>query len=222
MADAPCPFSEVDGPPLHAQCRLRVGFGDGTVGFLERARAGDLSAYEGLVAEHRDAVYGLALRFTRSEADAAEVTQEVFLRAWRALAELPTEERFGAWVRRVAANQSLSRLRHRKVASQVEVPPQGPEFTERGTLIDEVPDGARDAEGLSLDAELGRAIELASDALPEAHRQVFLLKDVDGLSYEEISEITGESVPAIKSRLHRARLAMRAAIDRFYRDGDNI
>lgn len=216
------PFVGVDGIDVGAQGGSRVALGEdlSSGGALERARAGEIEAYETLVGEHRDAVYGLALRMLRSEADAAEVTQDVFLAAWQHLGELSSDEAFGAWVRRIAANRSVMRLRHRKVANEVE--PAGPEFTERGSLIDELPDGARDAELLSLDAELGRAITEAAQGLPEMYRQVFLLKDVDGLSYEEISEITGESVPAIKSRLHRARLSMRAAIDAFYRDGDNI
>jgi RNA polymerase sigma-70 factor (ECF subfamily) len=69
-----------------------------------------------------------------------------------------------------------------------------------------------------LDEELGRAIRQGTDALPEGYREVFLLKDVEGLSYEEIAEMMGISVPAVKSRLHRARLALREEIDAFYKE----
>ena len=112
------------------------------------------------------------------------------------------------------------RLRHRRVVQAVEEGPGGPEFTERGSLA-EYPkqDWSRDAEERILDAELGRAIQQATDRLPEGYREVFLLKDVEGLSYEQIAEVTGDSIPAIKSRLHRARLALRDAIDRFYNQG---
>lgn len=187
---------------------------------LHRARAGDLDAFEKLVELHRDRVYGLALRMMRTEADAAEITQEVFLSAWRNLAGFKGENTgaFVAWLSRIAANQTLMRLRHRKVAGQVEESFESPQFNERGSLVDEVADWHSDALSQTLDAELSKAIQQATDQLPEGARQVFLLKDVDGLSYEEISEITGDSVPAIKSRLHRARLAMRAAIDAFYLD----
>jgi RNA polymerase sigma-70 factor (ECF subfamily) len=74
----------------------------------------------------------------------------------------------------------------------------------------------KDAEGQAIDAELRRAIEEATAKLGDEYRQVFVLKDLEGLSYEEIGEITGDSVPAIKSRLHRARLSLRATIDAFY------
>jgi RNA polymerase sigma-70 factor (ECF subfamily) len=184
---------------------------------LARAQDGDISAFEALVDAHRDKVYGLALRMTRSEADAAEITQDTFLSAYQHLKDFRGDAAFGSWVHRIAANHALMRLRHRRVAQAAEAELQGPEFTERGTLADyPVSDWSRDAEEKALDAELGTAIQQATDRLPQGYREVFLLKDVDGLSYEQISEVTGDSIPAIKSRLHRARLALREAIDEFY------
>ncbi|NOJ92147.1 sigma-70 family RNA polymerase sigma factor [Corallococcus coralloides] len=184
---------------------------------LTRAQDGDVSAFEALVGLHQDRVYGLALRMTRSEADAAEITQDTFLSAYQHLKDFRGEAAFGSWVHRIAANHALMRLRHRRVAQAAEAELQAPEFTERGTLADyPVSDWSRDAEEKALDAELGQAIQQAADRLPEGYREVFLLKDVDGLSYEQIAEVTGASIPAIKSRLHRARLALREAIDLFY------
>ncbi|RKG62295.1 sigma-70 family RNA polymerase sigma factor [Corallococcus sp. CA049B] len=184
---------------------------------LTRAQDGDVSAFEALVGLHQDRVYGLALRMTRSEADAAEITQDTFLSAYQHLKDFRGEAAFGSWVHRIAANHALMRLRHRRVAQAAEAELQTPEFTERGTLADyPVSDWSRDAEEKALDAELGQAIQQAADRLPEGYREVFLLKDVDGLSYEQIAEVTGASIPAIKSRLHRARLALREAIDLFY------
>ncbi len=187
---------------------------------LKQAQTGELSAFEKLVELHRDRVYGLALRMMRSEADAAEITQEVFLSAWRNFSGFKgtTTPALIAWLNRIAANQTLMRLRHRKVVNQVEASLESPQFNERGSMMDEVADWKSDALSQTLDAELSQAIGQATDALPEEYRQVFLLKDVDGLSYEEIGEITGDSVPAVKSRLHRARLSMRSAIDAFYQD----
>jgi RNA polymerase sigma-70 factor (ECF subfamily) len=111
------------------------------------------------------------------------------------------------------------RKRHRKVVEAAEGELSGPEFDERGHFSEyPASDWSRRADEQVLDAELGHAIQQASDRLPEEYRRVFLLKDVDGLSYEQIAEITGDSVPAIKSRLHRARLALRDAIDAFYNE----
>ncbi|MHB8879318.1 MAG: RNA polymerase sigma factor [Myxococcaceae bacterium] len=189
-------------------------------GLLEAAQSGDMSAFESLVERHRDHVYSLGLRMTRSEADAAEISQETFLSAYQHLTDFRGEAAFGSWVHRIAANHALMRLRHSRVVKSAEDEIKGqPEFNERGSLA-QYPesDWSRRADQKVLDAELRKAIEQASDALPESYRRVFLLKDMDDLSYEEIAEITGDSVPAIKSRLHRARLSLRAAIDKFYNE----
>jgi RNA polymerase sigma-70 factor, ECF subfamily len=189
---------------------------------LGRAQAGSVAAFEELVEAHRDRVYGLAVRMLSSPEDAAEVTQDAFLAAYRHLGEFRGEAQFGSWVYRIAANEALMKLRHRKVVSQVEAPmesEEGPEFNDRGSLTSEVtPWAGRGAEDEVLDAELRRAIEQASAGLAPEYREVFVLRDLEGLSYEEIAELTRSSVPAIKSRLHRARLSLRAAIDRFYEE----
>ncbi len=186
---------------------------------LERAQAGDMTAFEALVERHRDEVYGVALRMTRSDADASEITQDTFLSAYQHLSDFRGEAAFGSWVHRIAANHALMRLRHRSVVQQAEEELKGPEFNERGSFAEyPAADWSRRADEKVLDDELRRAIEQATDLLPQGYREVFLLKDVEGLSYEQISEITGDSVPAIKSRLHRARLVLREAIDRFYNE----
>jgi|SRR6516164_3947582 len=186
---------------------------------LTRAQAGDMSAFESLVGKHEDKVYGLALRMTRSEADAAEITQDTFLSAYQHLSEFRGEAAFGSWVHRIAANNALMRLRRQKVVDIVSDELAGPEFTERGSLADgPESDWSKRADDKVLEDELGRAIQAATDALPQGYREVFLLKDVEGLSYEEISEMVGISIPAVKSRLHRARLALREAIDAFYKE----
>ena len=183
---------------------------------MERAKAGDTPAFEALVERHKDRVFGVALHLLRNESDAAEVTQETFLAAWKALGNFRGDSEVSTWLHRIAGNFALMRLRKKKVQDKVEEPQSGPVFSDRGTLAEMVADWHPTAEGQALDAELRMAIEQAVDKLPEQHRQVFLLRDVDGLSYEQITEITGESLSAIKSRLHRARLALRATIDVFY------
>lgn len=194
------------------------GSGEGDA-LLRRAQDGDGAAFEALVEREQDKVYGLALRMTRSEADAAEVTQDTFFSAYQHLKEFRGEAAFGSWVHRIAANNALMRLRHRRVVEKVEKsdePLTEPGFTRMGILRRPPQQWERPADEQALDAELGKAIEQATDRLPEGYREVFLLKDVEGLSYEQIAEITGDSVAAIKSRLHRARLSLREAIDRFY------
>jgi len=190
---------------------------------LVRAQAGDTLAFEQLVERHRDQVFGLAARMLGSPDDAAEIAQETFLAAYRHLPEFRGDSAFGSWVYRIAANYALMRLRHRKVANEVETPtdPDSPQFNERGSLLDNIADWGRDAEGQTLDAELRGAIEQASAGLPEEYREVFVLRDLEGLPYEEIATLTNTSLAAVKSRLHRARLALRQAIDRFYAERES-
>jgi RNA polymerase sigma-70 factor (ECF subfamily) len=184
---------------------------------LTQAQGGDLPAFEALVERNRDKVYSVALRMTRSEADAAEIVQETFLSAYQHLPDFRGEAAFGSWVHRIAANHALMRLRHRGVVQAAEDDLKSPEFNERGSFTEyPASDWSRRADEKVLDAELGQAIQQAVDRLPNEYREVFVLRDLEGLSYEQIGEITGDSVPAIKSRLHRARLAMRDTIDRFY------
>jgi RNA polymerase sigma-70 factor, ECF subfamily len=189
------------------------------IALLGRAQDGDVEAFESLVERHKDRLFGLALRMTRSEADAAEVVQDTFLAAYQNLKRFRGEAAFGSWLHRIAANNALMRLRHQRVVEAATEELSVPEFTERGSLA-EVPevDWSRRADEKVLDEELGRAIRQGTDTLPEGYREVFLLKDVEGMSYEEIAEMMGISVPAVKSRLHRARLALREKIDAFYKE----
>src|SRR5579872_6428927 len=103
---------------------------------LERAQGGDMAAFEALVDVHKDNVYGLALRMTRSDADAAEIAQDTFLSAYQHLAEFRGEAAFGSWVHRIAANNALMRLRHRRVVESAQGDITGPEFNERGSWLD--------------------------------------------------------------------------------------
>ena len=190
--------------------------GDGEL--LLRAQGGDLSAFEALVEQHRDGVYGLGLQITRSEIDAAEIAQETFLSAYTDLKEFRSEADLGECVKRIAVNLALRRLQQSSNARGGKEELKSPAFNERGSFA-EYPesDWSRAANDEPLKADLRRAIQEATNRMPQYYRQVFLFKDVAGLTYEEIAEIAGESIAAIQRRLHLARLSLREQIDRFYR-----
>lgn len=185
---------------------------------ITRAAAGEAAAFEALVERYRSRVYGLALRMLNSEDDAAEVLQETFISAYRNLSNFRGESQFSSWILRIAANHALMRLRHRKVVGQVEAPLDEPNFNERGSLIDEISDFSSNVEEEAINHELRGAIEAAAARLGDEYREVFVLRDLEGMSYEEIAGLTGITVPAVKSRLHRARLSLRSAIDQFYQE----
>ena len=185
---------------------------------LQAARAGDAAAFDRLVDRYSGRLFNLALRLTGSAQDAEEIVQETFLSAFQNLPNFRGDSAFGSWVHRIAANFALMRLRHRKVVSgssrEIDRAPEQRE--EESVLGPPRSAWSRRADEQVLDKELGLAIETAISRLPDEQRTVFLLRDVEGLSYEEIAESTGDSLQAIKSRLHRARLALRHTIDGFY------
>ncbi|MCG5054845.1 MAG: sigma-70 family RNA polymerase sigma factor [Myxococcales bacterium] len=187
---------------------------------VEKAKTGDFSAFETLVQRHQERVYRLALRMTGGESDAQEVVQDALLSAWRNLAKFEGKAQFGSWLYRIAANAALMLLRSRRRHPQVSMEDikldgadePGPNGFGSGAGDD----WSKRPDDQLQSTELRSAIQSAVDELPEASRAVFLVRDVEGLSTEETAEMLGLSVPAVKTRLHRARLALREAITRYF------
>lgn len=185
------------------------------------SQKGDAQAFSILVGRHQRQLYRLALRMTQSEADAQEILQEAFLNAWQKLPLFRGESQFSSWLYRIAANSALMRLRRKRRApdavAQEAQEPAGPKFTSDGQH-EEPPhsDWSQRADEKLLSQELGEHINAAVRTLPDDYRTVFLLKDVDGLSNEEIANALELTVPAVKSRLHRARLALREQLGDFF------
>ena len=188
---------------------------------VERAQQGDGSAFAMLVERHQRQLYRLALRMTGSEADAQEVLQEAFLNAYQKLPLFRGEAQFSSWLYRIAANSALMRLRRKRRAPDTlaEQPLElaGPRFSAEGYLEPaSSSDWSQRADEKMMSGELGDAINKAVAELPDDYRTVFLLKDVDGLSNEDIANALALTVPAVKSRLHRARLALREKLGEFF------
>lgn len=179
----------------------------------------DHASFDELVRRHRNRVFALALRMVKNDEEALEIVQETFLSAWRKLPEFRGEAQFGSWVHRIAANFALMKIRHQKVVDAVEEPIEtlDGKFRPDGHW-DIYPTGmwGRRADDLALDAELRDRLVAAVEKLPETYRAVFMLRDFDGLSYDEIADTLQTTVPAVKSRLHRARLALRADLAAYF------
>jgi RNA polymerase sigma-70 factor (ECF subfamily) len=160
---------------------------------------------------------------TRSETEALEIAQETFLSVSLHLGQFRNEKDFSAWLHRTAASHALLRLgrggRAPVADEKLEEELRVSKFHPTGVLEHSPrPDWSSNAYQPLLSAKLRRAIEDAVDDLPQSHRQVLLLKDVAGLSYEEIAHVTAQSIPAIKDGVHRARLSLRETIDCFCRE----
>ena len=171
---------------------------------LARAQAGDVGAFEQLSAGYADRLFMLLLRLLGDRAEAEDVAQEVMLRAWRGLTRFQGRSSYFTWLYRIAvneANRALERRARRPAAAPIGADelqlPASPAL-----------DPARQAEN----SELRRALGQALAELPPPLRTAIVLRDVEGLSTQEAAEIAGVSQAAFKSRLHQARLRVRAAI----------
>jgi RNA polymerase sigma-70 factor (ECF subfamily) len=188
---------------------------------VARARAKDEAAFEELVSRYEDKLYRLAMRFVRNETDAQEILQDAFLSAWRNLPTFEGRAQFGSWMYRVTVNAALMLLRSRNRHPEVTVDDIEPTLlnqavSDNGQLMRASADWSQRPDEQLQSDEVRRHIQASVDALPDGLRTVFLLRDVEELSTEDTAELLGLSVPAVKTRLHRARLALREAIGRYF------
>jgi len=174
--------------------------------FVRRLRAGDRRAFEDLVRAQQHRVYGLALRMLGNAAEAQDVAQEAFLRAHRGLAEFRGDARLSTWLHAIVSRLCLNRL----AGSERRLARHGEEALAR--LADDRPGPDQALERGELEEALHRAI----GELPEERRIVVVLRDVEGLAYEEIAEVLELPVGTVRSRLHRARLDLKEKLERFF------
>ena len=171
---------------------------------IDRSLAGETDAYGRLVLRYQDRLYGTLVHLLGSTQDAYDVAQETFLLAWQNLATFRGDSAFYSWLFRIAHNAAISfRRRHRRVARSLD---RGAE------LLGEEPVDPRPANdpanGMVTD-ERRRIVQAALAELPEEYRTVLVLKEMDGLRYEEIADVIGCPVGTVRSRIHRARSELR-------------
>jgi RNA polymerase sigma-70 factor (ECF subfamily) len=185
---------------------------------IVRLRARDAEALEILMKRHASRVYRVAFGITRSEADAEEVVQDVFLSLFEKISAFEERAALGTWLYRVATNAALLRRRGKRVELEVSLEDQLPTFLEDGHRAGErsflLADWSASAEDEVVSDETHALVREAIDMLPPHYRAVLLLRDIEELSNEEAAEILGEPVSSVKSRLHRARMALREHLSR--------
>jgi RNA polymerase sigma-70 factor, ECF subfamily len=178
------------------------------------AQAGDLNAFDTLVGRYERKIFRLAQNITQNREDAEDVMQEAFLKAFEHLDEFQGNSRFYTWLVRIAVNQALMKLRKRR-PNQVSLDEQldtGEELIPR-----EVEDWGPSPMERFEQTELAGILSTVIGELDPSFRIVFQLRDIEGLSTEETAEALGLSVPAVKSRLLRARLKLRTKLSRVFR-----
>ena len=189
--------------------------------FVAKARQGDLTAFNELVNRYSRKIFRLAKHITQNDEDAEDVLQETFLKAFEHLENFQGQSKFYTWIVRIAVNESLMKLRKRK--SDRSVPLDEPVDTGEDTVAREIAVWDEDPEKQYSQEELAKILDDAVQSLRPAFRTVFVLRDIEELSTEETAESLGISVPAVKSRLLRARLQLREKLTRFFkRKGDDV
>jgi len=188
---------------------------------VAKAREGDTAAYNQLMTRYSPKIYRLAKHITQHEEDAEDVLQETFLKAFEHLGDFQGQSKFYTWIVRIAVNESLMKLRKRK--SDRTVPLDEPLDTGEDTVVREIAVWDENPEQKYSREELGQILDEAVQALKPVFRTVFVLRDIEELSTEETAEALGISIPAVKSRLLRARLQLREKLTRFFkRKGDDV
>lgn len=207
-----------NGEDLFAQppCNNQVSSSDDEL--VARSRQGDNAAFEELVTRHQDKLFRLVMRFVRNEADAHEVLQEVFLCAWRNLQGFEGRAQVSSWLHRVTVNAALMFLRSRNRRPVTVSASSGmtdlacsAEYEGRGAALDQVRRPDEQIESL----ELRRRIQRAVNRLPPSLSVVFFEREVEGYSTQQTADALGLSPPAVKTRLHRARSALRQDMQRY-------
>jgi len=175
--------------------------------WVRRAQEGDVRAFEQLFQQYHRGIYNTIYQMTRNDADAADLTQEVFVRAYRALPRLQTPEAFTSWLYRIAVNLSRNWLRDRGRVRVESLEQPGEEGEEGNTR--EIADPNSDPAVLAQTRDMQERVQKAIAGLSPDHRRVVTLHHLEGMPVEEIARIVGCSIGTVKSRLSRAREHLR-------------
>jgi len=179
-------------------------------------QGGDEIAYLELVQRYTEKVHNLALRITRNEQDTEEILQDVFVTVFQKIDMFQGKSAFSSWLYRITANTSFMKLRTRKKHQAISLD-DASQSNGDSAWIHSRSDSC-DISYMSSRHELRDQLEAAIGNLPDEYRMIFVLRDVDGLSNQEVGEILGLSVAAVKSRLHRSRLMLRKKLQRYFDD----
>jgi RNA polymerase sigma-70 factor, ECF subfamily len=190
---------------------------------VQAAKSGDIQAFEALVKRYDRNVFRIAQHITQNREDAEDVVQDAFLKAYSNLEQFQGQSKFYTWLVRIAVNEALMKLRRRRPERTVSLDQEVQ--TDEDTMPREVADWSPNPEQQYNQAELKEILGKTIQGLPPSFRTVFVLRDVEGLSTEETAEALNLSIPAVKSRLLRARLQLRERLSKYFKrrqNGDGI
>jgi len=183
---------------------------------VKNLQAGKADSFEQLANLYQKKIYALSFNLTRNAMDSEDVTQEVLLTLFRKIHTFQGRSAFSSWVYRITLNATYMKLRSRKKERSISIEELLPSFNGSGFQQEKIRDWSENTESLLFDNEVRETIQKAVSLLPDKERVVFLLRDVEGLSTENVSEVLELTIPAVKSRLHRARLFLRKKLANYF------
>jgi len=186
---------------------------------LARLRAGENAAFEELIRDHGPRMLAVARRFLPVEEDARDAVQEAFVSAFRSIERFEGQSRISTWLHRIVVNAALMKLRSRRRKPEQSIEDLLPGFLENGHMERPASPWRKTGTDELERAELGTLLREKIQELPDGHRNVLLLRDIEGLDTEETARLMGISTGAVKTRLHRARQALRGLLEPVLQEG---
>jgi RNA polymerase sigma-70 factor (ECF subfamily) len=180
---------------------------------LAGLKRGDAAAFEALVRQNAGPMLSVARRLLGNEEDARDAVQEAFLSAFRAIDSFDAQAKLSTWLHRIVVNAALSKLRSRGRRAEQPIDELLPAFLDDGHQASPARAWRGGAEELLQQQETRELVRAAIDRLPESYRTVLLLRDIEELDTEETARLLGIAPGAVKTRLHRARQALRTLLD---------
>lgn len=214
-AQSPTIAESLSVPGAQVPAEPRFGDTGAELALVDRARGGDTAAFEELVRHYDRQIFRTAQHITQNREDAEDITQDVFFKAFQKLDQFQGNSKFSTWLVRIAVNESLMRLRKRKTSKTVSMDQEVE--TGEGSIPRDFAEWRPNPEQSFSQSELGDILKRTIAGLPPGFRTVFTLRDIENLSTEETAEALGLSIPAVKSRLLRARLQLRERLSRYFR-----
>jgi RNA polymerase sigma-70 factor (ECF subfamily) len=196
--------------PQHSTAETDVRAADAAL--LAALRTGEPGSFEQLVRTHGGRMLAVARRLLSSEEDARDAVQEAFLNAFRNIDRFEGQALLSTWLHRIVVNVSLMKLRSRKRKPEESLDHLLPAFRDDGKFLERFESGTEPADQRLAREEEQEAVRAAIDQLPEHSRTILLLRDIEGVSTQEVAEQLGISPNAVKLRLHRARQALRTLL----------
>ncbi|MFQ5483276.1 MAG: RNA polymerase sigma factor [Nitrospinaceae bacterium] len=185
---------------------------------VKELKAGNMEAFDQIVENYHRKIFALAFNLTRNQMDAQDITQDVLLSIFKKIDTFQGKSAFSSWVYRITLNASYMKLRSKKKDQFVSLDDMLPSFNNSGFQQEKLLDWSNSTDSLLFSNETRGIIEKAVGQLPEKEKVVFLLRDVEGLSTERVGEILDLTIPAVKSRLHRARLFLRKKLGHYFEE----